>query len=360
MGFERDVKAILCTYLGGQAGAGAVLDILYGKVNPSGKLPETFPKAYADVPSAKYFPEGPLTVEYRESIFVGYRYYQKAEKEVLYPFGFGLSYTDFEFSGLKLTSENIRDDDILKVSFKVKNTGKVDGAEVCQLYVGANGGRIFRPVRELKEFTKVFLKAGEEKEVNFTLDKRAFAYYNVNSKSFEVETGRYTVFIGNSSENLPLVKELRVTNTTGNATPDYRETAPHYYEAKVNDIEDDEFITVYGAPLPSKERPEDFVPDLNISFIDMNETLGGRVLNKFLTAAAGGVVGGTKANKKMSVSMFMATPLRATVLMSGGLLTMRMAQDLLTMGTGHFWKGLGCLIVHAICKKEKNQKEETA
>ena len=333
-----------------------MLDILYGKVNPSGKLPETFPVSYNDVPSAKYFPEGPLTVEYRESIYVGYRYYESAEKEVLYPFGFGLSYTDFSFSDLKLSSENIRDDDKLTVKFKVKNTGDRDGAEVCQLYVGMNTSRIFRAKKELREFTKVFLKAGEEKEITFVLNKRAFSYYNVNSRSFEAETGRYTIFVGNSVKNLPLSKEIRVTNTSGNAVPDYSESAPHYFSAAVNEISEEEFVALYGRELPPKERAADFVPDLNCSFDDMQEKLGGRVLHRMIEKATRLVAGGTESNKKMAVSMFVATPLRATVLMSGGLMTTRMAEDLIKMGTGHFWKGLGGLIVHSIFKGEKKKQ----
>ena len=353
--FNGKVKAILCSYLGGQAGAGAVLDILYGKVNPSGKLPETFPIKYDDVPSSKYFPEGPVTVEYRESIFVGYRYYERANKEVLYPFGFGISYTDFEFSDLTLSSENIRDDDKLEVSFKIKNIGDKDGSEVCQLYVGSNSERLFRPLKELREFTKVFLKAGEEKLIKFTLAKRAFSYFNVDSKTFEVETGRYTVYVGNSSSNTPLKKELRVTNTSGIALPEYYKGAPNYYNANINFISDSEFALVYGGELPSKRLAPDYVPDINITFDDMRETLGGRALYKIVSAAAGGVVGGTKANKKMSVSMFMATPLRATALMSGGLMSERMAEDILKMGTGHFWRGFGGLLVHSIFKSNKKK-----
>ena len=352
MPFAQEVKGILCTYLGGQAGAGAVVDIVFGKANPSGKLPETFPLRYEDIPSAKYFPEGPLSVEYRESIFVGYRYFDTVQKQVLFPFGFGLSYTDFAFSDLQLSGENLRDDDALTVSFKVKNTGDRAGAEVCQLYVGAQSSRLFRAAKELKEFTKVYLQPGEEKEIHFALDKRAFAYYNVDSESFEVETGRYNIYVGNSSVNLPLQKQLRVTNTTGNATPDYREATPHYYAAAVEEITAEEFETVCGAPLPPKERAADFVPDLNFTFDDMRETLGGRVLCKIAETTAGGVVGGTKANKKMAVRMFLSSPLRASALMSGGQMTLEMAEDILTMGTGHFWRGLGRLLVHTVHKKQ--------
>ena len=356
MPFIENVKALLCTYLGGQAGAGAVLDLVYGKKNPSGKLPETFPKHYEDVPSAAYFPGDTLSVEYREGIYVGYRYYDTVGKEVLFPFGFGLSYTQFEFSDLKLSSENIRDDDILSVSFTVKNIGTKDGAEVCQLYVGADTPKIFKAKKELKEFTKVYLKAGEQKQITFELDKRAFAYYNVKSASFEVETGRYTVYIGNSVANVPLQKQLRVTNTTGIASPDYRESAPLYFGAAFeHTVPDEQFCALYGSPLPPSRREEDAVPDFNYSFADMTDTLGGRALYKIVSGVASMVVGGTKANKKMIISMMMESPLRATALLSSGMMTFQMAEDVLRMGTGHFWSGLFKLLGHTISKGKKKQ-----
>lgn len=356
--FADKVRAILCVYLGGQAGAGAVLDLLYGKKNPSGKLPETFPLHYEDLPCSKHFPEGPLSVEYRESIYVGYRYFDTAEKPVLFPFGFGLSYSRFAFSDLKLSSENIRDDDTLTISFKIKNIGERDGAEVCQLYVGADNPKIFKAKKELKEFTKVYLKAGEEREIQFQIGKRAFAYYNVKNASFEVETGRYTVYVGNSSVNLPLQKQLRVTNTTGVASPDYTQSAPHYYGADFDaGIEEAEFAALYGAPLPARERAADAVPDLNYGFEDMTDTLGGRVMKKAVAGVANIVVKGTKANKKMTISMMMESPLRSTVLMSSGMLTFQMAEDILLIGTGHFWKGLFKLIGHSLFKNKKNSKK---
>ena len=309
--------------------------------------------------SQSSFPQGPLNVEYREGIYVGYRYFDTADKEVLFPFGFGLSYTQFAFSDITFSSENIRDDDTLHVTFTVKNIGERDGAEVCQLYVGADNPKIFRPKKELKEFTKVYLKAGEQKTITFTLNKRAFAYYNVNSASFEVETGRYTVYVGDSLVSLPLQKQLRVTNTTGVPSIDYRDSAPVYYEAKMEGgVPDEQFKAVYRAPLPANERSADAVPDLNYSFEDMTQTRGGRVLLKLATAGASKAVGGTKANKKMLISMFISSPLRASALMSGGDMSMEMAEDILTMGTGHFWKGLFRLIPHAMFKGNKKRKEK--
>ncbi len=357
MPFIDDVKGVLCCYLGGQAGAGAVLDILYGKKNPSGKLPETFPLKYEDIPSSRYFPEGPLSVEYREGIYVGYRYFDTAQKPVLFPFGFGLSYTQFVFSNLKLSAENIRDDDTVTVSFKVKNIGDTAGAEVCQVYVGADTPKIFKAKKELKEFTKVYLKPGEERNITFTLNKSAFAYYNVQHHSFEVETGKYTVYVGDNSADLPLQKQLRVTNTTGVPSADYSESAPCYYGAKIaNGVDDVVFTALYGAELPPKERPAGEQPNINYALDDLTGTRGGRVMRNAAVKLSAPFIKGNSANKKMSITMLMEQPLRSAVLMSNGMFTFQMAEDVLLMGSGHFWKGLFRLISHSIFKKN-NDKE---
>jgi len=170
------VGAVLEGYLGGQAGAGAIADILFGLTNPSGKLAETFPVKLEDNSSYHYFPGGPKSVEYRESMYVGYRFFDTVGKEVLFPFGHGLSYTSFEYSDLKLSHSRMTDKDPLKVSLRVKNAGPVDGKEIIQLYVSPSAPGAFRPRSELKGFEKILLAVGEEKEVVFELEWRAFAY----------------------------------------------------------------------------------------------------------------------------------------------------------------------------------------
>ncbi|MER2025523.1 MAG: glycoside hydrolase family 3 C-terminal domain-containing protein, partial [Eubacteriales bacterium] len=171
MEWEDSLKAILHGYLTGQAGAGAMLDLITGRVNPSGKLTETYPMVCQDVPSFPYYPAKERNSEYREAIYVGYRYFDTFEKAVRYPFGFGLSYTTFEYSDLKVTDEG--------AVFTVKNTGEVDGSEVAQLYIGLPDSRILRAKKELKGFTKVFLAAGESGEVTIPFDKYTFRYWNV-------------------------------------------------------------------------------------------------------------------------------------------------------------------------------------
>lgn len=207
------VKGVLECYLGGEAVGGAQVDILFGRVNPSGKLPETFPIQLQDNPSYLYFKGEADTVEYREGVFVGYRYYDKKNMKVLFPFGFGLSYTEFEYSNLKLEKNQMKDTETLQVSVDVKNIGKVKGKEVVQLYVAAEGGTIIRPVKELRGFEKIELIPGESKNVSFVLDKRAFAYWNTTLHDWHVETGTYKIMVGKSSRHIELEQELQVEST---------------------------------------------------------------------------------------------------------------------------------------------------
>ena len=212
MPFESKVKSILEMYLGGQAVGGATCDILFGKVNPSGKLAETFPVKLSDNPSYLSFPGEQDDVQYREGIFVGYRYYDHKELKPLFPFGHGLSYTTFEYSDLKLSSSAINADDELTISVVVKNTGKVDGKEVIQLYVSDKESSVIRPVRELKDFEKVSLKAGESKKVMFKLNRRAFAFYSEAAHDWIVEEGDFIISVGSSSRDIRLSDEVFVSS----------------------------------------------------------------------------------------------------------------------------------------------------
>lgn len=213
MPWINSAKAVIYAYLGGEAVGSATVDILFGDVNPSGKLAETFPLRLEDNPSyLYYFGEGDRT-EYREGIFVGYRYYDKKALPVLFPFGYGLSYTQFAYSDLKLDKAEMKDTDTLHVSVKVKNTGSRAGKEIVQLYVQDDESSVIRPVQELKGFEKVTLAPGEEKTVEFVLEKRAFAYYNTELADWHVETGDFTVLIGKSSRDIQLSGKVRVEST---------------------------------------------------------------------------------------------------------------------------------------------------
>lgn len=204
------VKAVLEVYLGGQAVGGATVDILYGKVNPSGRLPETFPLRLEDTPCYLYYSGENDVSEYREGVFVGYRYYTSKNMKTLFSFGHGLSYTAFTYSGLKLDRKEIRESEALNVSVDVTNTGKTVGKEVVQLYVSPKGGKIIRPVRELRAFDKIELAPGEKKTVCFTLDSRAFSYWSMKIHDWHVETGDYEIQIGKNADDILLSEIVRV------------------------------------------------------------------------------------------------------------------------------------------------------
>ncbi|MGG3443688.1 glycoside hydrolase family 3 C-terminal domain-containing protein [Bacillus nitratireducens] len=208
------VKGILEGYLGGQALGGAIADLLFGDANPSGKLAETFPKVLSDNPSYLNFPGEGDKVEYKEGVFVGYRYYDKKNVEPLFPFGFGLSYTNFEYSNLSVDKKEIKDTETVSVTVNVKNIGSTVGKEIVQLYIKDVESTMIRPEKELKGFEKVELQPGEEKTVNFTLNKRSFAYYNVELKDWHVETGEFEILVGKSSREIVLQDNMYVQSTT--------------------------------------------------------------------------------------------------------------------------------------------------
>ncbi|WP_044482199.1 glycoside hydrolase family 3 C-terminal domain-containing protein [Paenibacillus antibioticophila] len=213
MPWLNKAKGILEAYLGGQAMAGAIADILFGDKNPSGKLAETFPMKLSHTPSYINFPGESDKVEYREGVFVGYRHYDKVEIEPLFPFGYGLSYTTYEYSDLSFNHKEISDSQEVIVTLKVKNMGNRAGKEIVQLYVRDNESSVIRPVKELKGFEKIELDPGEEKLVTFTVGKRAFAYYNVDLMDWYVETGEFEILIGKSSREI-ILKDTIVVNST--------------------------------------------------------------------------------------------------------------------------------------------------
>ncbi|MCH1624356.1 glycoside hydrolase family 3 C-terminal domain-containing protein [Ferdinandcohnia quinoae] len=218
------VKGILEAYLGGQAQGGAIADLLFGTESPSGKIAETFPKQLRHNPSYLNFPGEGDKVEYKEGLFVGYRYYDMKGIEPLFPFGFGLSYTNFEYLNLVIGKEEMNDNETVNVSVTVKNTGDVAGKEIIQLYVSDVESSVIRPEKELKSFEKVDLQPGEEKEITFTLDKRAFAYYNVDLKDWHVESGLFEIMVGKSSAEIELSGQLQVYSTVAIRRPVHRNT----------------------------------------------------------------------------------------------------------------------------------------
>jgi beta-glucosidase len=210
MPWAARAKAILEAWLGGQAGGGAIADVVLGRVNPSGKLSETFPGRLEDTPTYPDFPSKNREAEYREGIFVGYRHYDTRKVEPLFPFGYGLSYTTFAYSDIRTTESATGDSTDVLIEFKVKNTGSVAGQEVSQLYVHEQSAKVVRPEKELKAFAKLALEPGEQKEVRFQLTRRDFAYYDKSSGDWMVNPGKFDVLIGGSSRDLPLKATVEI------------------------------------------------------------------------------------------------------------------------------------------------------
>lgn len=339
MDWDSDAHAVVHAYLGGQAGAKAVLNVICGKVNPSGKLSESYPMRYEDCPSSAFFPGGETSVEYREGIYVGYRYYDTAGMPVKYPFGYGLSYTQFEYSGLKITEQG--------VSFKIKNKGKVDGAEIAQLYVGARDSEIFRPKKELKGFAKVFIKAGETKTVTIPFDDKTFRYFNVKTNRFEAEPCTYDILIGASSDDIRLVGEYQISGEKAEI-PYSRDELPSYYSANVACVSVEEFERLLGRKvLPSflkfikKNRIE---VDYNTAISQLRYSRGWfgrffawgiRSAYKLLRA-----IGKRSAANVLMMGMY-HMPLRGISRMTGGAISWGQLNGLILMFNGHFFKGLG-------------------
>lgn len=346
MPWADSVKGILNAYLGGEASGSATVDLLYGEANPSGKLAETYPMTLEDNPSFNNFPGARKSVEYREGLYVGYRYYDKANKDVRFPFGFGLSYTSFEYSDLKLSKKSVKDTDTVTVSFKVRNTGDKAGAEIAQLYVGDVRSTAFRPEKELKGFRKVFLQPGEEKTVEIELSKRAFAYYNVNIHDWHVESGDFTISVGASSRDIKLTAKLRVTSTAGEVEiPDLSKTAPCYYTADIMNVSDENFETLIGKPIPYQDvDPDDFI-NLNSALEDATTTKAGKAINSLLLTVFKTISKGNAAQERMMTSMALQIPIRCFISMSMGVFTPEMADGLCMILNGRgTLKGIGKIV----------------
>lgn len=331
------VPAILHSHLCGQAGGSATVDILFGDVNPCAKLAETYPMVLADVPSTNYFPGTAVSVEYREGIYVGYRYYEKANVGVRFPFGYGLSYTTFEYSNLALSAGSIKDTDTLTVSFQVKNTGGVDGAEIAQVYVADVDSTIYRAPKELKGFRKIFLKAGEEKTVSVTLDKRAFAYYNVALGDWHVESGEFKILVGASSRDIRLEGSVEVQSTVEAEIPDYRASAPSYYSGDLMHVPDAEFEAVLGHEIPSSVRDERLPLTLTNTFEDAkNGKWGGRI-NRLM--------GKMLDPDSMAGALAVQSPIKLFIVDSMGVFSPEMAEGLLLiLNEDKFAKGMGKIL----------------
>ena len=277
--WEANAKSILLMHLGGEAVGGAVADLVTGNACPAGKLTESWPLHLEDNPSHAYFPGYTRTVEYRESIFVGYRYYDTAQKSVRYPFGYGLSYTSFSYSNLQLSADRLDTGETLRVSLDVTNTGTVAGAEVVQLYVSHRSDVMFTAEQELKGFEKVFLAPGETKSVQFVLTRRDLCYYDVVAADWMVEGGDYEIRVSASSRDIRLRANITAAPDVGAHVPDHRADAPCYYDlARGIDVPDSAFAAVLGREIPARERQKGEKHTLNVTLSEVKNTLLGRLL----------------------------------------------------------------------------------
>lgn len=337
MPWADDVKAILNAYLGGQSVAPAIVDVLTGKANPCGKLAETYPVCLKDTPTSFRYPDSKEDVQYRESIFIGYRYYDKVERNVRFPFGFGLSYTSFEYSDIKLKKKNLTKGEGAKVIFTIKNTGDVAGSEIAQVYVAKPESKIFRAPKELKGFVKIHLEPGEEKKVTVELDDRAFAFWNTATEDWCVESGEYKILVGASSRDIRLEAATKMKSEDDETIVDLRESAGVYFDGDPARAREDDFKVIYGGEF--KLAPEITSDSLNNS-IERSKDKG---LAKFIYNTVdlamkpkGGV------GSSMITNTIMQTPIRNYVSMSNGLFTEDMADGLLKVFEGKdVAKGVG-------------------
>ena len=341
----KDCKALVYGCLGGQAGAGALVEVLTGAQNPCGKLAETWARSYADTPAKAHFGGDGPTVEYREGLYVGYRYYDTAGVPTAFPFGYGLSYTSFAYSDLKADEKG--------VTLTVTNTGSCAGAEVVQLYVAKPDAKVFRPAKELKGFTKVQLEAGESKTVTIPLDDKAFRYWNVATDRWEVEGGSYQLLVGASSADIRLTAAVTVAGT-GAPDPYAGKDLAHYRTAQVQNVPDAEFEALLGRPIPE-----------NKVHIDRNMTLGemghGRSPIGWLAAAVLGTLlrrSIKKGKPDLNILFQYNMPLRALSKMTNGAISMGMVDGIVMELQGFWIIGLVRVIVEAVKNLVLNSRME--
>ena len=328
-------QALLYAALGGQAGAGAVADALIGKVNPCGKLAETWPLAYADVPSAADFATRRKTVEYREGLYIGYRYFTTAEKAVRFPFGYGMSYTTFAYSDMAADEQG--------VSLTVTNTGSVAGTEIVQLYVAKKNSELFRPVRELKGFARVTLAPGEKQRITITLDDKAFRFWNVKANRWEIEGGEYELLVGASVEDIRLCEKISVHGTV-TVHPYEDRDLDCYYKGDVLHVSDADFEKLLGHPIPNGKTKI----DRNLTLGELNHArsplgwLVWLVLTILLDASY------KRGKPDLNILFQYNMPLRALAKMTNGAISMGMVDGIVMELQGFWILGLVRVIYEAI------------
>ena len=328
-------QALLYAALGGQAGAGAVADALIGKVNPCGKLAETWPLAYADVPSAADFATRRKTVEYREGLYIGYRYFTTAEKAVRFPFGYGMSYTTFAYSDMAADEEG--------VSLTVTNTGSVAGTEIVQLYVAKKNSELFRPAKELKGFARVTLAPGEKQRITIMLDDKAFRFWNVKANRWEIEGGEYELLVGASVEDIRLCEKISV-HGTATVHPYEDRDLDCYYKGDVLHVSDADFEKLLGHPIPNGKTKI----DRNLTLGELNHARSplGWLVWLVLTILLD--VSYKRGKPDLNILFQYNMPLRALAKMTNGAISMGMVDGIVMELQGFWILGLVRVIYEAI------------
>ena len=328
-------QALLYAALGGQAGAGAVADALIGKVNPCGKLAETWPLAYADVPSAADFATRRKTVEYREGLYIGYRYFTTAEKAVRFPFGYGMSYTTFAYSDMAADEEG--------VSLTVTNTGSVAGTEIVQLYVAKKNSELFRPAKELKGFARVTLAPGEKQRITIMLDDKAFRFWNVKANRWEIEGGEYELLVGASVEDIRLCEKISV-HGTATVHPYEDRDLDCYYKGDVLHVSDADFEKLLGHPIPNGKTKI----DRNLTLGELNHARSplGWLVWLVLTILLD--VSYKRGKPDLNILFQYNMPLRALAKMTNGAISMGMVDGIVMELQGFWVLGLVRVIYEAI------------
>ena len=338
-------RAVVYGALGGQAGAGAVLDVLTGKLNPCGKLAETWANRYEDTPAKDNFAGAGRTVQYREGLYVGYRYYQTAGVPVAFPFGHGLSYTSFAYSDLKASAEG--------VTLTVTNTGDRAGAEIVQLYVAKPDAKIFRPAQELKGFAKVPLRPGESRTVVIPLDDKAFRYWNTQTNRWEIEGGQYELRVGASCADIRLTATVEIAGTDA-PDPYAGKTLPHYKTGSVQNVPDAEWETLLGHAIPQ----DTIKIDRNMTLGELNHSRSplGWLIWAVLTALLN--VSYKKGKPDLNILFQYNMPLRALAKMTGGAISMGMVDGLVMELQGFWIIGLVRVIYEAVKNQILNAQME--
>lgn len=331
------VKAVLHMYLPGEAGGEAACDLLFGSVNPSGRLSESYPLCYEDVPSSGFYEGGGELAEYREGIYVGYRYYDRAKKDVLFPFGYGLSYTSFEYSDMEVKGNNTD----LTVNVKIRNRGKRAGAEVLQLYVRDMQSSIHRPEKELKGFEKVYLKEGESKKVSFSLNKRSFAYYDVNTRDWQLQGGEYDIIIARSSRDMELSQRVKIEGTI--KALHLENLKGTWYEDLEGKPEREDLEALMGRKIEDYRAPKRKYYTLDNSIIEMKSSFVMRIMYRAIEKTNAKTYGKIDySNPVFRMAMICSTevPMKNLSMLSGGAMKRNIAKGLVHMANGRFIKGI--------------------